>query len=155
MPDTSPIHSHDDLGSHSHSLSNPSNQVIPTGSLAATDADLTSPSLRAFYHIPSGMDPEEGSYLIRTILSFKYYTRQTFTANHVRMQNFYALPEAHRRLLQPEFTKKLQAIDAAIERNGVVARNIARLGEKMYLDGAEVKVSGPVVPRERYVLYLR
>jgi len=154
MPDTSPIRSHD-LGSHSHSLSNPSNQAIPTGSLAATDADLTSPSLRAFYHIPSGMDPEEASYLIRTILSFKYYTRQTFTANHVRMQNFYALPEAHRRLLQPEFTKKLQAIDAAIERNGVVARNIARLGEKMYLDGGEVKVSGPVVPRERYVLYLR
>ena len=150
MPDTLPIHSHDGLGSHSHSFSSPSHQRGPTGPVPATDPDLSSPSLREFYHIPSGMDPEEASYLLRTILSFKHYTQQTFIANHVRMQNFYALPEAHRRLLQPEFTKKLQAIDAAIERNGVIARKIARLGEEMYLGGAEAKLSGPVVPKERY-----
>jgi len=153
MLDTPPIHSHDGLGSDSHSLSNSPRQRGSTGPVAATDPDLSSPSLREFYHIPSGMDPEEASYLLRTILSFKHYTQQIFIANHVRMQNFYALPEAHRRLLQPGFTQKLQAIDAAIERNGVIARKIARLGEEMYLGGAEAKLSGPVVPKERYLYF--
>jgi hypothetical protein len=95
------------------------------------------------------MDPEEASYLLRTILSFKHYTRHTLTTNHHRMQSFYALPQQHRALLQPAFTQKLQAIDEAIEANGVVARRIARFGEEMYLDGAEVPPRGPVVPREK------
>jgi hypothetical protein len=96
------------------------------------------------------MDAEEASYLLRTILSFKHYQRHTFATNHVRMQNFYALPEAHRRLLQPEFTKKLQAIDAAIQANGLIAMEIAKLGEEMYLGGAQVQTSGPLVPKEKY-----
>ena len=112
--------------------------------------DLSSPEARQFYNIPPTMDSEEASYLLRTILSFKYYKRYAFAMNHMRMQNFYSLPEAHRTLLQPEFTEKLQAIDRAIEKNALIAKRIARLGEEMYLDGMEVKTSGPISPRQKY-----
>ena len=60
--------------------------------------DLSSPEVREFYNIPPTMDSEEASYLLRTILSFKCYKRNAFAMNHVRMQNFYALPESHRTL---------------------------------------------------------
>lgn len=95
------------------------------------------------------MDFDEALYLIRTILSLKYYQRYTFAMNHGRMQQFYALPEAHRNLLQPSFTEKLEAIDAAIEENALIARRIARLGEEMYLDGIEVRMGGPISPRQK------
>jgi carnosine N-methyltransferase len=98
------------------------------------------------------MDPDEASYLVRTILSFKYYQRATFAMNHVRMQQFYALPEAHRNLLQPSFTEKLEAIDEAIEKNAVIARLIARVGEEMLLFGMEVRMGGPITPRQKYRL---
>ena len=95
------------------------------------------------------MDSEEASYLLRTILSFKYYKRYAFAMNHARMQNFYALPEAHRTLLQPEFTEKLEVIDEAIEKNAIIAKRIARLGEEMYLGGMEVRTGGPISPRQK------
>jgi hypothetical protein len=95
------------------------------------------------------MDPDEASYLLRTILSFKHYCRHTFTTNHHRMQNFYSLPQQHRALLQPRLTQKLQAIDEAIVANGVIAKRIARFGEEMYLGGAEVPAQGPLVPKEK------
>ena len=120
----------------------------PTHMDAGTD--LNSPEVRQFYNIPPVMDSEEASYLIRTILSFKYYKRYAFAMNHVRMQNFYSLPESHRTLLQPEFTEKLQAIDEAIEKNAIIANRIARLGEEMYLDGQEVRMGGPISPRQKY-----
>lgn len=72
--------------------------------------------------------------------------------NHVRMQQFYALPEAHRNLLQPGFTEKLEAIDEAIEKNAVIARLIARVGEEMLLFGMEVRMGGPITPRQKYRL---
>jgi hypothetical protein len=96
------------------------------------------------------MDLDEASYLLRTILSFKYYQRYAFAMNHVRMQNFYALPEAHRALLKPQFTDKLQAIDEAIEKNALIAKRIARLGEQMYLGGMEVRTGGPLIPKQKF-----
>ena len=65
------------------------------------------------------------------------------------MQSFYALPEAQRVLLQPEFTKKLAAIDEAIEKYAIIAKNIALLGEEMYLGGKEVPMGGPITPKEK------
>jgi hypothetical protein len=112
--------------------------------------DLNSLEARQFYNLPPSMDSEEASYLLRTILSFKYYKRYAFAMNHARMQNFYALPESHRKLLQPSFTEKLEAIDAAIEKNAIIANQIARLGEEMYLSGMEVKTGGPITPRQQY-----
>jgi len=96
------------------------------------------------------MDIEEASYLLRTILSFKYYKHYTFAANHSRMQNFYALPASQRARLQPAFTNKLEGIDAAIESNAVIARHIASLGEHMYLDGIPVRMGGPLLPMQKY-----
>ena len=116
--------------------------------------DLDSPMARRFYNIPSSMDSEEASYLIRTILSFKYYQRQSFEMNHIRMQNFYALPESQRALLQPQFTAKLEAIDSAIEKNALLAKQIATLGEEMYLEGREVKMDGPLRPRHKCLFKL-
>jgi len=69
--------------------------------------------------------------------------------NHVRMQNFYSLPEAQRALLQPQFTAKLEAIDAAIEKNSLIAKYIAKLGEEMYLGGSEVPMGGPLKPKQK------
>jgi hypothetical protein len=111
-------------------------------------------NLREFYNIPSSMDMEEASYLIRTILSFKYYQRKAFALNHERMRSFYAMPEAHRKLVQPEFTQKLEAIDKGIEKNTKIATSIARLGEMMYLDGATIPMDGPIVPVEKFVPFL-
>ena len=99
------------------------------------------------------MDFDEASYLLRTILSFKYYQRNTFLTNHARMESFYALPEKHRNLLQPEFSMKLALIDDAIEKNALLAKKIARLGEEMYLNGMEVKMGGPLAPLHKFVLY--
>ena len=95
------------------------------------------------------MEIEEASYLLRTILAFKYYQRHTFATNHVRMRNFYSLPESHRQLLQPQFTQKLEGIDHAIMKNGIIAKRIARLGEEMYLGGKEAKTGGPLTPRQK------
>ena len=114
------------------------------------EMDLNDQEIRQFYNVPASMDPEEASYLLRTILSFKYYQRHTFAANHVRMQNFYALSTKHRSLLEPQFTEKLEAIDTAIEKNAIIARRIARLGEEMYLGGMEVPTKGPLVPKQKY-----
>ena len=114
-----------------------------------TEPELASPALQRMYNIPPGMDADEASYLIRTILSFKHYKTHTFSLNHRRMQNFYALPSSQRELLQPEFTRKLEAIDLAVEKNSLVARRIARLGEEMYLNGKEVPMVGPVRPKEK------
>ena len=110
---------------------------------------MTSPAVREKYNIPPMMDSEEASYLIRTILSFKYYKKHEFAMNHRRMKSFYALPETQRALLQPEFTKKLEAIDGAKEKNALIANTIAMLGEEMYLGGHEVPMGGPITPKEK------
>jgi hypothetical protein len=67
------------------------------------------------------------------------------------MQSFYALPEKHRKILQPQFTEKLALIDQAIETNAVLAKRIAKIGEEMYLGGMEVKMGGPLAPLQKYV----
>jgi hypothetical protein len=143
-------HSHDSSHGHSHNNSHPNS--LTSHPLDADPSTNLSPEVREFYNIPVSMDPDEASYLVRTILSFKYYQRATFAMNHVRMQQFYALPEAHRNLLQPSFTEKLEAIDEAIEKNAVIARLIARVGEEMLLFGMEVRMGGPITPRQKYRL---
>jgi hypothetical protein len=145
-------HSHEHSGDLPHEHPHDDNRSV-TAKPTHMDPgiDLSSPEVRQFYNIPPMMDSEEASYLLRTILSFKYYKRYASAMNHVRMQNFYALPESHRTLLQPEFTEKLQAIDEAIEKNAIIAKQIARLGEEMYLDGMEVRMGGPISPRQKYI----
>src|SRR5579859_4203272 len=138
-------HAHD---SHSHSYPHPPTRQPPP----SDPGILTSSQLEEYYSIPPVMDPDEASYLIRTILAFKYYKRQTFAMNHHRMQQFYALSERHRSLIQPKFTEKLQGIDEAIEANAIIASRIARLGEEMYLGGLQVRMGGPVVPRQKLSL---
>lgn len=132
-------HSHDQFGDHDHDHPHGGHHTAISTSRRNAENELNSPEARQFYNIPPTMDTEEASYLLRTILSFKYYKRHAFAMNHIRMQNFYALPEFHRVLLQPSFTQKLEAIDAAIERNAIIAKRIARLGEEMYLGGLEVQ----------------
>jgi hypothetical protein len=144
-------HYHDSPYSHSHDHSH-NDSVIASRLPVNSSFDFETAQIREFYNIPPSMDSAEASYLIRTILSFKYYQRYPFAMNHVRMQQFYALPEAHRNLLQPTFTEKLEAIDYAIEKNAIIARHIARIGEEMYLDGMEVKMGGPITPREKLFL---
>ena len=140
-------HSHSHHGTHSHSHDGSDR----THALFDDDSDPESLKIRQIYDIPPSMDIEEASYLLRTILSFKYYQRHTFATNHVRMRNFYSLPESHRQLLQPQFTEKLEAIDHAIVKNGIIAKRIARLGEEMYLGGKDVKTGGPLNPRQKCV----
>lgn len=141
-------HPHQHEHQHGHSHEHPSS-IRSAISVPGLQSNNLESEIREFYPIPPGMDVEEASYLLRTILSFKYYKQYAFAANHVRMQNFYALPESQRAILQPEFTNKLEAIDAAIEKNALIARRIARLGEEMYLDGMEVKMGGPLAPRQK------
>jgi hypothetical protein len=131
-------HPHDHPHSHNTSI------------LTSPNPDLFTLQTRQFYNIPPSMDEQEASYLLRTILSFKHYSRHTFQQNHKRMQNFYTLSETHRHLLQPAFTQKLERIDVAIERNSVIAKRIARLGEEMYLGGMECPINGPIIPRQKY-----
>jgi len=147
--DNSHSHSHDHSHDHAHEHSHHEDHrgYRPT----ELDSNPDSMKIRQFYDIPPSMDIEEASYLIRTILSFKYYQRHTFASNHVRMQNFYSLPESHRRLLQPQFTEKLEAIDHAIVKNGILSKRIAKLGEEMYLGGKEVRTGGPLTPRQKYL----
>jgi hypothetical protein len=154
LPDgSSPFneHSHNHSHEHPHSHSHEESHAVPKHKAhlqPGYNPSIT--EIRSFYNISPDMDFEEASYLIRTILSFKYYQRYAFAMNHVRMQNFYALPEAHRALLKPRFTEKLQAIDEAIEKNALIAKRIARLGEQMYLGGMEVKTGGPLSPKQKY-----
>lgn len=144
-------HSHNHSHEHPHSHSHEESHAVPKHKAhlqPGYNPSIT--EIRSFYNISPDMDFEEASYLIRTILSFKYYQRYAFAMNHVRMQNFYALPEAHRALLKPRFTEKLQAIDEAIEKNALIAKRIARLGEQMYLGGMEVRTGGPLSPKQKY-----
>ena len=129
-------HSHDGMGI---------GQRRPLSEMSAKEVGI-----RQFYPISPNMDIEEASYLLRTILSFKYYKQYAFAANHARMQNFYALPARQRAMLQPDFINKLEGLDAAIEKNAQLAKRIARIGEEMYLDGMEVKMGGPLAPKQKY-----
>jgi hypothetical protein len=138
--------------SHEHSLVD-SGPKRTTAIPINTESDPDYIEARQFYNIPPTMDWEEASYLLRTILSFKHYQQHTFAMNHARMRNFYALPESHRKLLQPVFTAKLEAIDVAIEKNAFIAKRIARIGEEMYLGGVEVRMGGPLVPMQKYVRF--
>jgi hypothetical protein len=148
-------HSHDHNHPHEHTYDRPHNhsheEEHHSNVPSEHDSDPESLKIRQFYDIPPSMDIEEASYLLRTILSFKYYQRHTFASNHMRMQNFYSLPEPHRQLLQPQFTQKLEAIDHAIVKNGIIAKRIAKLGEEMYLGGKEVRTGGPLTPRQKYI----
>jgi hypothetical protein len=137
--------------SHDHSFIDSSPKTVTSASMN-TESEPSYSEMSKFYNIPPSMEWEEASYLLRTILSFKYYQRHTFAMNHTRMQGFYALPESHRKILQPEFTAKLEAIDTAIEKNALIAKHIARLGEEMYLGGTEVRTGGPLVPKQKYIL---
>jgi hypothetical protein len=47
----------------------------------------------------------------------------------------------------------LVGIDEAIEKNAVLARLIATIGEEMYTGGMEVKMGGPLSPKKKYVMY--
>lgn len=147
--DNGHTHSHEDSHDHAHDHSHYGDHR--SHDPREQDSDPESLKIRQFYDIPPSMDIEEASYLLRTILSFKYYQRHTFATNHVRMKNFYSLPESQRNLLQPQFTQKLETIDHAIVKNGILAKSIAKLGEEMYLGGNEVRTGGPLTPRQKYV----
>jgi hypothetical protein len=155
LPSGTHSHDHSHPHSHEHASHPPTDARSITTNLSSLSPGYN-PSvaeIRQFYPLDPSMDIDEASYLIRTILSFKYYQRNTLSMNHVRMQSFYALPEKHRQLLQPQFTDKLVGIDEAIEKNAVLARLIATVGEEMYTGGMEVKMGGPLSPKKKYVMY--
>ena len=145
-------HPHDHHNGHGHSHEG----MVGSHHRFVSSSHITSEEIqiRQIYPISPGMDMEEASYLLRTILSFKHYSQYAFAANHVRMQNFYALPARHRVMLQPNFIDKLEAIDSAIEKNALIAKRIARLGEQMYLEGMEVKMGGPIAPKQKYISFI-
>jgi hypothetical protein len=138
---------------HTHDHNHSHHSLIPSGataSLASTEEGGLHEQLYELYPVPPAMDYDEASYLIRTILAFKMYAKHTYSRNHTRMRQFYSLSQKHRTLLQPNFIKKLEGIDEAIEVNGVLAKRLSKVGEDMYLGGQAVTMNGPIVPLEKY-----
>lgn len=95
-------------------------------------------------------DPEKVRVIFCTLDSFSQYTRVAhFNVTHLRRRSFYALPEAHWKLLAAppfSFLDTLDRTDAAIDANAELARAIVRAGLPAFRSiapGAE-----PAVPHE-------
>ncbi|KAI2609269.1 N2227-domain-containing protein [Hypoxylon sp. NC1633] len=77
-------------------------------------------------------DPEEVRVIFCALDSFSQYSKIThLNCTHLRRQAFYALPQAHWQMLaQPPFSylDVLDRVDAAIETNAELARNIVKFG---------------------------
>ncbi|KAI0150293.1 N2227-like protein-domain-containing protein [Xylariaceae sp. FL1272] len=77
-------------------------------------------------------DPEETNVIYCSLDSFSQYAKTAhFNCTHLRRQAFYALPQAHWQLLAgPPFhyLDTLNRVDAAIESNADLARNIVKCG---------------------------
>ncbi|RCI13176.1 hypothetical protein L249_0408 [Ophiocordyceps polyrhachis-furcata BCC 54312] len=98
-------------------------------------------------------DPEEIRVIFCAMDSFSQYAKVThFNVTHLRRRSFYALPQAHWKLLaQPPFNflNTLDRADEAIDSNAELARAIVRSGLRAFgspapvPDGAE-----PTMPQE-------
>ncbi|KKA30540.1 hypothetical protein TD95_003628 [Thielaviopsis punctulata] len=79
---------------------------------------------------PQIEDEEEMRVLFSALDSFLRYSRTAhFSVTHLRRQSFYALPEAHWKMLAAppfNFLDTLMRTDNAIDSNGDLARSIAR-----------------------------
>ncbi|ODA78955.1 hypothetical protein RJ55_04545 [Drechmeria coniospora] len=81
-------------------------------------------------------DPEEIRVIFCALDSFAQYPKVAhFNVTHLRRRSFYALPEAHWKLLaEPPFNflDTLEKVDAAIDANAELARNIVRVGLRSF-----------------------
>ncbi|KAF3770648.1 hypothetical protein M406DRAFT_35329 [Cryphonectria parasitica EP155] len=81
-------------------------------------------------------DPEEARVMFCALDSFMQYGKVAhFNCTHLRRQSFYALPEAHWKMLAaPPFNylETLDKVDAAIDSNAELARNIAKHGMRSF-----------------------
>ncbi|KAF7542689.1 hypothetical protein G7Z17_g11359 [Cylindrodendrum hubeiense] len=77
-------------------------------------------------------DPEEVRVIFCALDSFFQYAKVAhFNVTHLRRQSFYALPQAHWKLLAAppfNFLDTLEKTDAAIDANADLARTIAKFG---------------------------
>src|SRR5579862_3400163 len=78
-------HGHDHDNGHGHGHGHSHEGMVGSHHRFASSSHITPEEIqiRQFYPIPPGMDMEEASYLLRTILSFKHYSQYAFAANHV------------------------------------------------------------------------
>ncbi|KAL2888197.1 methyltransferase family [Ceratocystis lukuohia] len=97
-------------------------------------------------------DEEEARVLFSALDSFVRYARTAhFSVTHLRRQSFYALPEAHWKMLAAppfNFLDTLMRTDDAIDSNAELARTIARFGLKNFVhldvpEGPDADVSIP------------
>ncbi|KLU92872.1 hypothetical protein MAPG_11834, partial [Magnaporthiopsis poae ATCC 64411] len=81
-------------------------------------------------------DPEELRVIHAAIDSFFQYSRVAhFNGTHLRRQSFYALPQAHWKLLAAppfNFLETLDRVDEAIDSNAELARAIATAGIRSF-----------------------
>lgn len=98
-------------------------------------------------------DEEEAKVIFCSLDSFLQYGRVAhFNVTHMRRQSFYALPEAHWKMLAaPPFNylETLDKVDAAIDCNAELARTIVKFGLRSF-QVAESTEEGdfPVMPSE-------
>ncbi|PSR97156.1 N2227-like protein-domain-containing protein [Coniella lustricola] len=99
-------------------------------------------------------DPEEARVMFCALDSFLQYGKVAhFNCTHLRRQSFYALPEAHWKMLAaPPFNylETLDKVDAAIDSNAELAKSIVRLGLRsfqVYGDDADEK-QAEVMPEQ-------
>ncbi|KAH7632925.1 N2227-like protein-domain-containing protein [Sordaria sp. MPI-SDFR-AT-0083] len=95
-------------------------------------------------------DPEEARVIYCALDSFVQYARVAhFNCTHSRRQSFYALPEAHWKMLAaPPFNylDTLDKVDDAIESNAELARAIVRVGLVNFQPQDVTQGSEPAIP---------
>ncbi|KAL7813441.1 N2227-like domain-containing protein [Trichoderma gracile] len=109
----------------------------------------------AWTSVDGGMDdPEEIRVIFCALDSFAQYAKVAhFNVTHLRRRSFYALPQAHWKLLAAppfNFLETLDKVDEAIDTNATLARAILKSGLASFnaLDPASSDQGQPVMPHE-------
>ncbi|KAK7420025.1 hypothetical protein QQX98_003031 [Neonectria punicea] len=119
----------------------------PRGSEIAADDS-------AWYGVEENInDPEEVRVIFCALDSFFQYAKVAhFNVTHLRRQSFYALPQAHWKLLAAppfNFLDTLEKTDAAIDANADLARTIAKFGLQSFQTiAASPDDSEPTMPHQ-------
>ncbi|KAL6788481.1 N2227-like domain-containing protein [Trichoderma sp. SZMC 28012] len=109
----------------------------------------------AWASVDGGMDdPEEIRVIFCALDSFAQYAKVAhFNVTHLRRRSFYALPQAHWKLLAAppfNFLDTLDKVDEAIDTNAVLARAILKSGLTSFnaLPPSASESDPPVMPHE-------
>ncbi|KAL7795037.1 N2227-like domain-containing protein [Trichoderma ceciliae] len=109
----------------------------------------------AWASLDGGMDdPEEIRVIFCALDSFAQYAKVAhFNVTHLRRRSFYALPQAHWKLLAAppfNFLETLEKVDEAIETNAILARAILKSGLTSFnaLPPSSSESDQPVMPHQ-------